>query len=205
MNCSDIEKSVLKYLGYKGAEPDERVNRLISECLSELEKIRGFKYLYKIFKDIPTFLKKEPYLSFLDGCSAVILSVSTLGIEVDRRIKYLERADMEKSLVFDACASAYLESLADDFERGLGEDLTYRFCMGYGGSDVSDIGYIFELLKPEKIGVTLLDSNLMLPQKTMAGVLGVGKKAKKTCENCKIISSCSYRKEGATCYGSGKK
>ena len=205
MNCSDIGKSICNYLGYGKAEPDENVRRLISECLAELEKIHGFKYQYKIFDRVPAFLEKEPYSSFLNGCSAVILCVCTLGAEVDRKIKYLERADMRKSLVFDACASAYLERLADEFEMSLGKNLTYRFCPGYGGSDISDIKYIFDLLKPEKIGVTLLGSTLMLPQKSMAGIIGVGKTAKKTCDGCINASSCAYRKEGATCYGSEKK
>lgn len=205
MNSFDLQPLIHTYLGYKGVKPDERVDRLILSCLEELEKIQGFRYHYKIFEDIPAFLQKEPYLSFLTGCSAVILCVCTLGAEVDRKIKYLQRADMQKSLVFDACASAYLERRADNFEVGLGKNLTYRFCPGYGGSDISDIGYIFDLLKPEKIGITLLESNLMLPLKSMAGVIGVGKTAKKTCGNCFNFSACEYRKEGTTCYGSEKK
>lgn len=205
MNYSDLQPLIYTYLGYKGVQPDGEIDRLISACLEELEKIQGFGYRYKILSDIPAFLQKEPYLSFLNGCSAVILCVCTLGAETDRKIKYLERADMQKSLIFDACASAYLEWRADDFERGLGDNLTYRFCPGYGGSDLSDIRYIFDLVKPEKIGVTLLNSNLMLPQKSMAGIIGAGKAAKKTCAGCVNFSACEYRKEGTTCYGSVKK
>lgn len=205
MNSTDLEPLIYAYLGYKGVQPDGEIDRHISACLEELEKMQGFRYRYKILSDIPAFLQKEPYLSFLNGCSAVMLCVCTLGAEVDRKIKYLGRADMQKSLIFDACASAYLERRADDFEASLGKDLTYRFCPGYGGSDISDIRYIFGLLKPEKIGVTLLDSNLMLPQKTMAGVIGVGKTANKTCDNCISFSTCIYRKEGTTCYGSAKR
>lgn len=205
MNYSDLQPLIYTYLGYKGVKPDKGIDRLISACLEELESTQAFKYQYKILGDIPAFLKKEPYMSFLKGCSAVILCVCTLGAEVDRKIKYLERADMQKSLIFDACASAYLERCADDFEADLGENLTYRFCPGYGGSDISDIRYIFDLLNPAKIGVTLLNSNLMLPQKTMAGIIGVGKAAKKTCAECINFSACAYRKEGTTCYGLGKK
>lgn len=205
MNSTDLEPLIYAYLGYKGVEPGERVNRLISECLAELAETDRFKYRYEVFTNVPLFLQKEPYSSFLEGCSAVMLCVCTLGAEVDRKIKYLGRADMQKSFIFDACASAYLERRADDFEASLGKDLTYRFCPGYGGSDISDIRYIFGLLKPEKIGVTLLDSNLMLPQKTMAGVIGVGKTANKTCDNCISFSTCIYRKEGTTCYGSAKR
>lgn len=205
MNSSDILESIYTYLGYKGVEPEERTNRLISECLDELEKIQQFRYLYKIIDNIPAFLQKEPYKTFLDGCTSVILCVTTLGSEVDKRIKYLGRTDIRKSVIFDACASAYLEFLADGKEKTFGEDITYRFCPGYGGSSIADIKYIFEILKPEKTGVTLLESNLMLPQKSMAGIIGIGKNMQKSCDNCINFSACMYRKEGATCFGSVKK
>ena len=205
MNYSEIKPSIYTYLGFKGVKPEERVDRLISLCLEELEKLQQFRYLYKQFDTAPEFLKKQPYKDFLDGCSGVILCVTTLGAEVDKRIKYLSKADIEKSVIFDACASALLERLADDFEKGLGENLTYRFCPGYGGSDISDIKYIFQLLNPEKIGVSLLESNLMLPQKSMAGIIGVGKSAFKSCGDCILIEQCQFRKEGARCYSSGKR
>lgn len=204
MNCSDIKKQVYTYLGFKGVQPDGGVDCLISECLTELEKSAQFAYRYKFFEKFPAFLSKEPYASFLDGCTGVMLSVATLGAEVDKRIKYFGRTDMAKSVVLDACASAYLERLADEYEKSLGGNLTYRFCPGYGGSDISDIKYIFGLIQPEKIGVSLLDSNLMLPQKTMAGIVGVGKSAKKSCTGCFLMEHCEYRKEGARCYGSEK-
>lgn len=205
MNYSEIKPSIYTYLGFKGVEPDEGVDRLILKCLGELEEIQQFKYEYKLFENIPEFLNRPPYIAFLKGCTAVILCVTTLGAEVDKRIKYLSRADLEKSVIFDACASALLEYYADGYEKGLGKNLTYRFCPGYGGSDASDIKYIFKLINPQKIGVSLLESNLMLPQKTMAGIIGVGRSAAKTCADCMMIEQCGFRKEGATCYGSAKR
>ena len=205
MNYSEIKPSIYTYLGFKGVQPEERVDRLIFRCLEELEKIQQFRYTYKLFGNFPEFLNRQPYKDFLKGCSAVILCATTLGAEVDKKIKYLSKADIEMSVIFDACASALLEYYADDFERGLGENLTYRFCPGYGGSDIGDIKYIFKLINPEKIGVSLSESNLMLPQKTMAGIIGVGKSAAKSCADCTLIERCQFRKEGGRCYGSAKK
>lgn len=205
MNYSEIKPSIYTYLDFKGVQPCNRIDGLILQCLDELEKIHQFRYIYKIFNTYPDFLQKSPYKEFLNGCTQVILCATTLGAEVDKRIRYLGRADLEKSLITDACASALLEHLANNYEKGLGENLTYRFCPGYGGSDISDIKYIFELLTPEKIGVSLLESNLMLPQKTMAGIIGVGKTAKKSCKDCLLIEQCRYLKEGAKCYSSEKR
>lgn len=197
---SELKKSIYSYLGFRGVGESAQTDALIASCLAELDEVQQFNCLAKIYRTPPAFLQKQPYRSFLEGCTAVILSVTTLGAETDRRIKRLARTDVAKSIVFDACASALLEYLADRRESRLGENLTYRFCPGYGGSDVRDIAYIFELLHPEKIGVTLLDTGYMLPSKSMAGVIGAGKRSRKSCGNCFMLPHCQYRKEGARCY-----
>lgn len=204
MNCSEIKPQIYNYLGFKGVAESPDTDELIASCLGELEKTAQFNSLYRAFENAPEFLKKPPYESFLAGTAGVILSVTTLGAGVDRLINRLYRTDMARAVVFDACASAYLEAKSDEFERTLGDDLTYRFCPGYGGSSVEDLKYIFEILKPEKIGVTLNESLFMLPAKTMAGVIGIGKKVKKTCEGCFMLPHCKYREEGKRCYASEK-
>ncbi|MDE6597944.1 MAG: hypothetical protein K2K60_04835 [Clostridia bacterium] len=203
MNSSKLIKQIYSYLGFRLVEKTDETDAAILKCLDELQEIAHFRYKYKFFNSPPAFLLKEPYLSYLGASKGVILSVMTLGGEVDARIKFLERTHAAKAIVFDACASAYLEFLSDDYEKTLGE-LSYRFCPGYGGSDISDIKYIFEILKPEKIGVTLSETNYMLPSKSMAGVIAVGGKAQKTCKNCIVAAHCVYKKGGAKCYDSEK-
>lgn len=206
MNFSELKPRVYSYLGFKGVCESTETDGLIDVALRELAETARFKYANKTFAEPPEFLLKEPYLSFLKGSSGVILSVMTLGTEVDRRIKILCRTDMVKSVVFDASASAYLEYLSDEYEKTLGDNLTYRFCPGYGGSDIKDVKYIFELLKPEKTtGVTLTEAGYMLPFKSMAGIIGIGKKSEKTCNGCVLLPHCAFRKEGRTCYDSANK
>ncbi len=209
MNYSELKPQIYGYLGFRKMAGSGEIDALIGECLSELERLQRFRYLYETVLDVPEFLKKEPYVSFLRGCSGTVLSVMTLGIETDRRIGYLGKTDFTRSVVTDACASALLERLSDEYEKTIAKELnqtlTYRFCPGYGGSDVDDLRYIFERLKPEKIGVSLLESNFMLPSKSMAGVIGMGKNKEKSCGNCFMLPHCEYRKEGKRCYGSERK
>ena len=68
-----------------------------------------------------------------------------------------------------------------------------------------DVKEIFAALRPEKIGMELLESGLMAPQKSMAGIVGIGKRAHKTCKDCMLFKSCVYRKEGTTCFRSEKR
>lgn len=199
-NFSELRPAIYTYLGFRGVVNGCEYDRQIDECLGELQKLHGFRYQYKLFDAPPAFLLKEPYTSYLRGSTGVILSLMTLGSEVDRRIKLLGRTDVAKSVVFDACASALLEYLSDEYEKGIASNLSYRFCPGYGGSDISDIRYIFAALKPERIGISLTETNYMLPSKSMAGVIGVGSASSKNCGNCVLLKHCAYRKEGKRCY-----
>ena len=201
MITSRLEKRIYSYLNFRGAQKDKKTDAEILKCMRELEELAHFVYDYKFFDSPPVFLKKAPYSEYLSGSSGVIIAVMTLGGEVDRRIKFYERTDAAKSVVLDACASAYLEELSDEYERTIADNLSYRFCPGYGGSDVGDLKYIFEILQPGKRGIILTETNYMLPCKTMAGIIAVGKSAQKTCKNCIVSEACEYRKEGKTCYG----
>lgn len=200
-----LKNKIYAYLGYRGVKEGAAVDAAVAECLEELEKLAHFCYIFKRFEALPEFLNKQPYLNYFSGSRGVIVAVMTLGGEVDRRIKLYGRTDAAKAVIFDACASALLEELSDGYEKSLEEDLSYRFCPGYGGSDISDVKYIFEILRPEKIGVTLTETGYMLPSKTMAGVIAVGGGAKKSCKNCIAAQGCAYLKGGNTCYGSEKK
>ena len=167
---------------------------------SELEQAAQFNYLYKAYNTPPDFLQKPPYAAFLAGTTGVILCAVTIGAAVDRRINQLTRTDLTKAIVLDACASAYLEARADEYEKAIGENLTYRFCPGYGGSSTDDLKHIFRLLRPEKIGITLNESSFMLPSKSMSGIIGIGKTAQRSCENCFMLPNCRYREEGKRCF-----
>lgn len=205
MNFLRLNKLIYTYLGFRSVAKNAETDAAIKACLDEIEKLSHFRYIYKLFKTPPEFLKKQPYAEYLSGSRAVLIAAMTLGGEVDRRIKYYERTNAAKAVTLDACASAYLEQLSDEYERGLGEDLSYRFCPGYGGSDAGDLKYIFEILQPEKIGLSLTETGFMLPSKSMAGIIAVGNSAQKTCKNCAVLQHCEYKKEGGTCYNSEKK
>lgn len=205
MNISELDKRIYAYLGFRSVGRCAEVDAAIKVCLAEIEKLSHFRYVYKFFENPPEFLDRPPYTEYLKGSRGVIIAAMTLGGEVDKRIKLYERTDSAKAVIFDACASAYLEELSDGYERKLGENLSYRFCPGYGGSSVEDLKYIFRILKPEKIGITLTDTNYMLPCKSMAGIIAVGNGAEKSCKNCAVFGHCEYQKEGNKCYGSVKK
>ncbi len=205
MNCSDINDKTFEYLALRKIEKNDMTATLVLECFNEISNLNSFKYIYSKYDEMLPFLDKDPYLSFLSGSEGYYLVATTLGATVDRLIKKYSVTDMLKAIVFDSVSNAYLEVKADEYEKSIAPNLSYRFCPGYQGSDVGDIKYIFDVLHPEKIGIELLPSGMMTPQKSMCGILAIGKKVNKSCGNCLMLNTCLFRKEGKRCYSLEKK
>ncbi len=203
MNSSELRRTALSYLGCR-KDVTPQMTALLEEGLSEAQRLSRFRAVAKTFEKPLSFLRQEPYAAFLAGCTGYALVAMTLGAEGERRVRALMTLDPARAVVLDACLSAYIEYEGDRWESCLGENRTYRFCPGYGGSDVSDNRYLFAALEPSRIGMQLLPSGMMAPQKSMVGIVGLGKKAVKSCADCMAAAGCIYRKEGRRCYDSGK-
>ena len=198
---SDLIKLCYTYIGYKDDNKDLYIEESVKKALKELEQISAFKYIYAEYSEIIPILNKEPYLKFLSNSNSYYLVATTLGVMVDKRISVLSKIDMPYMVIFNSCAAAYLEYLADNYEcENLGDDLSYRFCPGYGGSSVADLLELSKYLKIEKIGIQIFDSGMMLPEKSMFGIVAKNKNKNKTCDSCVLEKKCKYQKEGKTCY-----
>lgn len=158
-----------------------------------------------IFNLQPELTGRSEDLSFyLDGCEEAVIMATTLGVDVDSHSKKLQATDMGFAVIYDSLASSYLEFLTDEFEKelDLGEH-TFRFAPGYGDIPI-ELNYIiidsFGISK--KIGIYKASNNLMLPQKSMITMCGLGKQSVPTCRNCIRLNSCSLRKDNLRCYNS---
>ena len=47
VNYSDISHMVYSYLGYRDLSRDIAIDKLIVECLEEIEEISSFQYIYQ--------------------------------------------------------------------------------------------------------------------------------------------------------------
>ena len=200
-NYSDLIELSYKYIGYKKENKDLYIESKVKESLKELECISAFKYIYAEFTNLLDILNQKPYLEFLNNSTGYYIVATTLGIQVDKRISLLSKKDMAYMVIFNSCAAAYLEYLADNYEYNtFGSNISYRFCPGYSNTSTLDILELKKYLNLEKIGIEVFDSGMMLPEKSMFGIIAKDKNAKKTCNGCVIKDKCEYRKEKKTCY-----
>ncbi len=116
----------------------------------------------------------------LDGCRSVYLACGTLGVGYDafqRAVSALSGAD---ALIAQAIGAAMIEKWMDETEREIstelapGEALVARYSPGYGDFPLSRQRELLALLDATRtVGVSLTDTLLMAPSKSVSAVIGV--------------------------------
>lgn len=111
----------------------------------------------------------------------------TLGAEISREIEnQYKNKNLAIAYMLDSTASYSADKAAEAAQRifldrllsmGKADESTrvLLYSPGYCGWHVSGQGKLFDYLKPEEIGITLNESFLMIPLKSISGVLVAGK------------------------------
>ncbi len=205
------KKEILRYAGVRGDAPE--LAELVQACLQEI----GNKLIYKVcFREFPIKYEK-PYLNLdfmktdsadlrknLKGCSCIVLFAATVGIELDRLIAKYSRISPTKALLFQAIGAERIESLCDIFNSEItrqaeeaGRFTRPRFSPGYGDLPIEIQKEIFSVLDcPRKIGLSLNDSLLMSPSKSVTALIGIGSTECEDPSGCEICGreDCDYRR-----------
>lgn len=117
----------------------------------------------------------------LDGCNEVLLFAATVGAEVDRLLRRLSATSPARAVAADAAATAAIEAWCDrlcgEWETTFaaqGRSLRTRFSAGYGDCPLTfQTPLIAALDAPRRIGVSLTDSLLMTPTKSVTALVGI--------------------------------
>lgn len=117
----------------------------------------------------------------LPGCHAMILFAATLGLGPDRLLSRYGTLSPARALLMQALATAQVEALCDAFCREIRQEQARqglftlpRFSPGYGDLPLTLQKDIFRILRcPEKIGLTLNESLLMSPSKSVTAFVGI--------------------------------
>ena len=109
----------------------------------------------------------------LKGCRRAVLFAATVGAGADRLITRAERTSPARALLLDAFFSERVEALCDAFCAQY-NDPRRRFSPGYGDLPLSFQREVFRLLDcPRLIGLTLGETLLMMPTKSVTAIVGV--------------------------------
>ncbi len=177
---------------YAGAGSDmEGITALLDDCLAEAEN----RFEYKVcFAQFPlSIINDEIDLGFtkttshtvrrsLKGCDSLYLFAATVGIEADRLAARYMSILPSRALMMQAIGAERIESLCDAFCDDINTELMKdgrfacrRISPGYGDIPLSMQTDIFNVLDCRKhIGLTLNESLLMSPTKSVTAIIGIG-------------------------------
>jgi hypothetical protein len=196
--------------------PDRQVIELIDMVLSKLVQYCEIQAGYR-FLDVHVpagrkdglyigntfFNMREIVTGRLRKSEKAALFICSIGPGMENWSKQLlQSRETLLSYVVDAVASIVVENAVDFLHNHLsdkvkrnGLKITNRYSPGYCDWPVSEQHLLFSLLPENFCGVSLTESSLMLPIKSISGVVGIGSSVKRkdyTCDKCRIID-CTYR------------
>ena len=209
------DRELLRYLGCKnGTAPDQNTADLIMQCKQELEAVASPRVTWREYPlsfqghviDMTCLQTQSKSLERnLRDCERVLLFAATLGSQVDVLLHRYNMIQMSKAVVMQAASVAMLETFCDEQNEKLKEEyqekgwyLRPRFSPGYGDFPLEcqkQIAPALELGK--RIGVTLTDSLLMAPSKSVTAVIGVSRLPRNcTVHGCEVCAKrdCAYRR-----------
>ena len=227
-----VERSeVLRYLGYAGQsltpELDARIDEVVDRCLDTCRPCgltRVFAVAQRGERDGMPEIKLEgtalelrgtSIAAHLEGAVAVGVLAVTVGLGVDAELRRLSLTDPVAQLIFDAVGTACVERAADAAEADLvtaadarGLFCGTRFSPGYGDLPLATQPVLLAALDAGRLlGITLSESLLMSPTKSVTAVVGLFEHLQEgvrgSCGACVCRDFCGLRGTGRSCGARG--
>ena len=192
-------------MGYEQAVPDEATVKETDMIIAEVKGFLRPRFSFFVQRELPDFAIGKIIERQLKGAEAYAFFICTAGVEYEAFQERLKKeGDMVRVFIADALGSVIAEKAADQMELSLQESIdklgwhhTNRFSPGYCGWHVSQQQLLFPLFKGETCGVKLTESSLMLPIKSVSGIIGLGPNVRHldyTCGLCDF-KQCYKRKK----------
>lgn len=198
---------IARAMGYNSADTGPVFDHCYEQIIGEMPLHCDIKSGYRLFPRESVAIRKDGFdcngLFFNTGAliaykltdaGEMAFFLVTAGIGIDAWSKSAFAAgDFLEGYMIDTFGSEIAEAAADAVEAKIGEhaaamaqSITNRYSPGYCGWDVGEQQKLFSLLPEKFCEITLTESSLMVPIKSVSGVVGIGKKATKKDYQCSI-------------------
>jgi hypothetical protein len=199
-----------------GDKADDYLLNMIRSYISQCLEMCSPTAAYSLFPD-PQFVGESSELiiegkhfhlhkmvyAALKKSDSIILFIGSCGSKVELFSKQLiKEGNSLEGFIVDLIGSEIAEGIAELTHNKIEADMaaldlriTNRYSPGYCNWPVSDQQQLFFLLGNNNCGVKLTESSLMLPIKSVSGVIGAGKQVKNrgyACTMCEV-DHCIYR------------
>ena len=115
----------------------------------------------------------------------------------------MKQGNYPEGFAYDCTGSLTAEAAADHLQRKLesamlqqGLHITQRYSPGYCGWNVDEQQKLFQLLPDNPCGITLSESSLMHPIKSVSGIIGIGENVDRLEYGCALsdMKKCGFGK-----------
>jgi hypothetical protein len=219
IDLSDLSidrREIESTIGYQAKGIPEHFSELIDEILSKLPLKCIIRSGYSIQESrsstdrrdglfiSDTFLQMDKIVTGqLKGSEKIALFVCTMGPEMENwSRKLLIDGDQIMSYLVDTVASIVVENATNFLHDYIGKEMlknglmiTNRYSPGYCNWSVAEQHLLFSFLPAGFCGIHLTDTSLMIPLKSVSGVIGIGQHVKwkdYICDKCGM-KDCTYR------------
>ena len=191
-NGDEIEpdkKEAFRYMLCKSDCSNGVLDELYEKCKAEYKKAASYKAVIRkasvALKEGNTVdlgfceISNENLYKNLSGCDSVYVFAATAGLGADRLIMRYNKVSPAEAMVCDSIVSSAVEVWCNEVNAEISvlSATKPRFSPGYGGVSLEYQKDILAFLDAEKrIGITLNDSLMMVPAKSVTAFVGVCKK-----------------------------
>lgn len=180
-------RAILRYAGAKASTP--ALEALLAEAFAEAERGLSFSVCFcelpvSVTGDAVTVgtsrVTSHRLATALRGCERAVMFGATLGLSLDRLIARYGKTAPARALMLQAIGTERIEALCDRFCDDLATEAAARglatrprFSPGYGDLPLNFQREIFRVLDPKRIGLSLNQSLLMSPSKSVTALVGL--------------------------------
>ena len=198
-------EEIQSFLKSEDSRADHPVNVAIREIMPLLADNNSIAGGYLLRKAGEVCLNTGAQIrGYLKGADYLALFACTAGaIFTDLVNRYNQTGDYLEAFVADAIGSLTVEKAMDKIHAQLELEMQAesmrvgnRYSPGYCNWPVSNQRELFEQIGELPIAISLTESCLMLPIKSVSGIIGVGAHIRKRPYACRICNNrdCAYRR-----------
>lgn len=187
-------REICRYLGYANeVQPSPRIASVIEKYIRRARRLikPAYSYVIRDIKEVDgsqvliedsVVFESQAIARLLEKCEKVAVFVLTIGAQLEDTVGALaDKGQIVDAYILDAIGSSATEKLADLVQNRM-EDMAHekglctsrRFSPGYCDWNIVQQRSVFRLLRRELTGVHLTRGCLMIPQKSVSGIIGVG-------------------------------
>lgn len=205
-----------KLIGYDPGTAPEPIPEMISSALEssgQYADIKGtylttedfsiHKYNFELNANRQNFHIGKLITHYINKAEQFVFFILTAGKGIEQHArKLITDSDPMLGYIYDVIGSLTVEITAEKTLRNIEDNVKENGLMtsnpyspGYCGWPVTDQKNLFNLFNGNTCGISLSDTYLMDPIKSVSGIIGIGKNIKKQPYSCAIcdLKNCIYR------------